>query len=190
MNKLAAGHHALGIPCKKFSTTDHCSACLKGKQHRASFKPKLVNSNSKPLQMLHMDLFGPTNVQSVGKKSYCLVIIDDFTRFTWVYFLHFKSETSDLLKTFIVKVENQLESQVKIIRSDNGTEFKNANFDYFSAGNGIARQYGAPRTPQQNGVAERKNRTLIEAARSMLADAKIPITFWDEAIGTACFVQN
>ncbi|MGS7221164.1 integrase catalytic domain-containing protein, partial [Micrococcus luteus] len=76
---------------------------------------------SKPLQMLHMDLFGPTNVQSIGKKSYCFVIIDDFTRFSWVYFLHVKSETAELLKEFIIKVENQLDCKVKILRSDNGT---------------------------------------------------------------------
>ncbi|KAK1427855.1 hypothetical protein QVD17_16553 [Tagetes erecta] len=163
MNRLVTGNHAVGIPSKKFSTTDLCPACLKGKQHRMSFKSKQENSISKPLQMLHMDLFGPTNVQSIGKKSYCFVIIDDFTRFSWVYFLHAKSETAELLKEFIIKVENQLDCKVK---------------------------FSAPRTPQQNGVAERKNRTLIEAARSMLADAKIPITFWDEAIATACFVQN
>ncbi|KAK1415024.1 hypothetical protein QVD17_30793 [Tagetes erecta] len=190
MNRLVTGNHAVGIPSKKFSTTDLCPACLKGKQHRMSFKSKLENSISKPLQMLHMDLFGPTNVQSIGRKSYCLVIIDDFTRFSWVYFLHAKSETAELLKEFIIKIENQLECKVKTLRSDNGTEFKNANVDLFCAEKGIARQYSAPRTPQQNGVAERKNRTLIEAARSMLADAKIPITFWDEAIATACFVQN
>jgi len=80
MNKLVSGNHAVGIPSKKFSTSDHCSACLKGKQHRASYKSKLMNSISKPLHMLHMDLFGPTNIQSIGKKSYCLVIIDDYYR--------------------------------------------------------------------------------------------------------------
>jgi len=119
-----------------------------------------------------------------------MTIIDDYTRFSWVYFLHSKSETAELLKAFIIKVENQLELKVKILRSDNGTEFKNSNVDSFCAEKGIARQFSAPRTPQQNGVAERKNRTLIEAARSMIADAKIPITFLDEAIATACFVQN
>ncbi|KAK1429889.1 hypothetical protein QVD17_12206 [Tagetes erecta] len=190
MNRLVTGNHAVGIPSKKFSTTDLCPACLTGKQHRMSFKSKPENSISKPLQMLQMDLFGPTNVQSIEKKSYCFVIIDDFTRFSWVYFLHVKSETAELLKEFIIKVENQLDCKVKILRSDNGTEFKNANVDLFCAEKGIARQFSAPRTPQQNGVAERKNRTLIEAARSMLADAKIPITFWDEAIATACFVKN
>ncbi|KAK1429792.1 hypothetical protein QVD17_12023 [Tagetes erecta] len=190
MNRLVTGNHAMGIPSEKFSTTDLCPACLKGKQHRMSFKSKPENSISKPLHMLHMDLFGPTNVQSIGKKSYCFVFIDDFTRFSWVYFLHVKSETAELLKEFIIKVENQLDCKVKILRSDNGTEFKNSNVDLFCAEKGIARQFSAPRTPQQNGVAERKNRTPIEAARSMLADAKIPITFWDEAIATACFVQN
>ena len=94
-----------------------------------------------------MDLFGHTNVQSVGKKSYCLVIVDDFTRFSWVYFLHTKSETYALLTEYIIKIENQFDLKVKMIRSDNGTEFKNANVDSFCTEKGIARQFSAPRTP-------------------------------------------
>ena len=137
-----------------------------------------------------MDLFGPTNVMSIGKKSYCLVSVDDFTRFTWVYFLRTKDETSDPLKSFITRIENQANLKVKVIRSDNGTEFKNHDLNSFCETKGIERQYSAPRTPQQNGVAERRNRTLIEAARTMLADSKLPIVFWAEAVNTACYVQN
>ncbi|KAI3678519.1 hypothetical protein L6452_37815 [Arctium lappa] len=137
-----------------------------------------------------MDLFGPTNVISIGKKSYCLVIVDDYSRFTWVYFLRTKDETSGLIKSFILRIENQTNQKVKVIRSDNGTEFKNLDLNTFCEEKGIERQYCAPRTPQQNGVAERRNRTLIEAARSLLADSKLPITFWAEAVNTACYVQN
>ncbi|KAJ9565365.1 hypothetical protein OSB04_001331 [Centaurea solstitialis] len=125
-----------------------------------------------------------------GKKSYCLVIIDDFSRFTWVFFLRTKDETSGLIKPFVKRVENQVNLRVKVIRSDNGTEFKNADLNSFCEEEGIERQFSAPRTPQQNGVAERRNRTLIEAARTMLADSKLPITFWAEAVNTACYVQN
>ncbi|KAJ9555801.1 hypothetical protein OSB04_010415 [Centaurea solstitialis] len=190
MNLLVKNNLVRGLPAKEFSSDDHCVACLKGKQHKNSHKSKEVNTISSPLQLLHMDLFGPTNVMSIGKKSYCLVIVDDYSRFTWVYSLRTKDETSGLIKPFVTRVENKTNLRVKVIRSDNGTEFKNADLNSFCEEKGIERQYSAPRTPQQNGVAERRNRTLIEAARTMLADSKLPITFWAEAVNTACYVQN
>ncbi|KAI3734576.1 hypothetical protein L6452_14047 [Arctium lappa] len=190
MNKLVKNNLVRGLPSKVFSCDDHCVACLKGKQHKTSHKTKEINSISSCLQLLHMDLFGPTNVMSIGKKSYCLVIVDDYSRFTWVYFLRTKDETSGVIKSFILRIENQTNQKVKVIRSDNGTEFKNFDLNTFCEEKGIERQYSAPRTPQQNGVAERRNRTLIEAARSLLVDSKLPITFWAEAVNTACYVQN
>ncbi|KAJ9541604.1 hypothetical protein OSB04_028110 [Centaurea solstitialis] len=190
MNLLVKNQLVRGLPPKEFTLDDHCVACLKGKQHKASHKSKKINTISAPLQLWHMDLFGPTNVMSIGKKSYCLVIIDDYSRFTWVFFLRTKDETSGLIKPFVKRVENQVNLRVKVIRSDNGTEFKNADLNSFCEEKGIERQFSAPRTPQQNGVAERRNRTLIEAARTMLADSKLPITFWAEAVNTACYVQN
>ncbi|GJU34378.1 putative ribonuclease H-like domain-containing protein [Tanacetum coccineum] len=123
-------------------------------------------------------------------KKYCLVVTDDYSRFSWVFFLKSKDETSEILKNFIKEVENLVDKKVKIIRSDNGTEFKNKVMDDFCREKGIKREYSVARTPQQNGVAERKNRTLIEAARTMLADSKLPTTFWAEAVSTACYVQN
>ncbi|GKA78890.1 putative ribonuclease H-like domain-containing protein [Tanacetum coccineum] len=140
--------------------------------------------------MLHMDLFGPTNVKSLMKKSYCLVVTDDFSRFSWVFFLATKDETSGILKTFITEIENQLDHKVKVIRCDNGTEFKNSVMNQFCEMKGIKREFSVARTPQQNGVAERRNRTLIEAARTMLVDSKLPTTFWAEAVNTACYVLN
>ncbi|KAI3707271.1 hypothetical protein L6452_25630 [Arctium lappa] len=190
MNKLVKNNLVRGLPSKVFSCDDHCVACLKGKQHKTSHKTKEINSISSCLQLLHMDLFGPTNVMSIGKKSYCLVIVDDYSRFTWVYFLRTKDETSGLIKSFILRIENQTNQKVKVIRSDNGTEFKNLDLNTFCEEKCIERQYSVPRTPQQNGVAERRNRTLIEAARSLLDDSKLSITFWAEAVNTACYVQN
>ncbi|GJW59111.1 putative ribonuclease H-like domain-containing protein [Tanacetum coccineum] len=133
----------------------------KGKQHKASCKAKSVSSISHSLQLLHMDLFGPTS-----------------------------DETTEILKDFIRQIENQLNQKVKTIRCDNGTEFKNRDFIEFCESKGIKREYSNARTPQQNGVAERKNRTLIEAARTMLADSFLPNTFWAEAVSTACYVLN
>ncbi|GJY66980.1 ribonuclease H-like domain-containing protein [Tanacetum coccineum] len=162
----------------------------KGKQHRASCMTKTISSISQPLQMLHMDLFGLTFVKSLMKKMYCLVVIDDFSRFSWVFFLATKDETSEILKTFITGIENLIDLRVKVIRCDNGTEFKNRVMNQFCEMKGIKREFSVARTPQQNGVAERKNRTLIEAARTMLADSKLPTTFWAEAVNTTCYVQN
>ncbi|GJZ81219.1 putative ribonuclease H-like domain-containing protein [Tanacetum coccineum] len=190
MNKLVRGNLVRGLPSKIFKNDHSCVACQKGKQHKASCKAKLVNSISKPLHMLHMDLFGPINVKSLMKKSYCLVVTDDFSRFSWVFFLATKDETSGILKTFITKIENQLDYKVKVIRSDNGTEFKNSVMNQFCEMKGIKREFSIARTPQQNGVAERRNRTLIEAARTMLVDSKLPTTFWAEAVNTACYVLN
>ncbi|GJT67419.1 putative ribonuclease H-like domain-containing protein [Tanacetum coccineum] len=142
MNKLVKGNLVRGLPSKIFENDHSCVACQKGKQHKASYKAKLMNSISKPLHMLHMDLFGPTNVKSLMKKC------------------------------------------------DNGTEFKNSVMNQFCEMKGIKREFSVARTPQQNGVAERKNRTLIEAARTMLVDSKLPTTFWAETVNTAFYVLN
>nr|GEV48396.1 hypothetical protein [Tanacetum cinerariifolium] len=129
--------------------------------HKASCMTKLVNSVTKPLYTLYMDLFGPTS-----------------------------DETSGILRNFITEIENLKELKVKIIRCDNRGEFRNKEMNDFCSKKGIKREFSNARTPQQNGVAERRNRTLIEAARTMLADAKLPVTFWAEAVNTACYVQN
>ncbi|GJZ56609.1 putative ribonuclease H-like domain-containing protein [Tanacetum coccineum] len=167
MNNLSKGNLVRGLPSKLFENDQTCVACQKKKQHRASCKSKTENSISLPLHLLHMDLFGPTFVKSLMKKMYCLVVIDDYSRFTWVFFLATKDETSGILKSFITGIENLVDHK-----------------------KGILRQFSIARTPQQNGVAERRNRTLIEAARTMLADSKLPTTFWAEAVNTACYVQN
>ncbi|GJZ18141.1 putative ribonuclease H-like domain-containing protein [Tanacetum coccineum] len=161
MNKLVRRNLVRGLPLNLFENNHTCVACQKGKQHKASCKTKLVSSISQPLQMLHMELFGPTS-----------------------------DETSGILKTFITGIENQTNHKFKIIRCDNGTEFKNNDMNQFCRIKGIKKEFSVARTPQQNGVVKRKNRTLIEAARTMLSDSLLPTTFWAEAISTACYVQN
>ncbi|GJV14233.1 putative ribonuclease H-like domain-containing protein [Tanacetum coccineum] len=191
MNKLVKDNLVRGLPPKLFKNDHTCVACCKGKQHKATYKAiTAVSSISEPLKLLHMDLFGPTSIRSIDHKYYCLVITDDYSRFCWVFFLETKDETYPILKDFISLVENQLNKKVKAIRCDNGTEFKNANLIELCGEKGIKRDYSNARTPQQNGVAERKNRTLIEAARTMLADSKLPTMFWTEAVRTACYVLN
>nr|GFA14125.1 putative ribonuclease H-like domain-containing protein [Tanacetum cinerariifolium] len=168
--------------CKKSFFSLNCT--------KASCKSKAVSSVDQPLFRIHMDLFGPTFVKSLSKKSYCLVITDDYSRFSWVFSLASTDETPPVLKTFIIGLENLLSLKVKIIRCDNGSEFKNSDLNQFCGLKGIKREFSVPRTPQQNGIAERKNRTLIEAARTLLADSLLPIPFWAEAVNTACYIQN
>ncbi|GJR94390.1 putative ribonuclease H-like domain-containing protein [Tanacetum coccineum] len=177
LKKLVKGNLVRGLPSKIFRKDHTCVACQKGKQHKVSCKAKSVSSISQPLQLLHMDLFGTTSVRSINHKTYCLVIIDDFSRFSWVFFLRTKDETSAILKDFIRQIENQLNNKVKTIRCDNGTEFKNRDIIELCRSKGIKREYSNARTLQQNGVAEWKNMTLIEAARTMLADSFLPNIF-------------
>ncbi|GJV39291.1 putative ribonuclease H-like domain-containing protein [Tanacetum coccineum] len=190
MNKLVKGNLVRGLPLKIFDNDHTCVACQKGKQHKASCKAKLMSSISQPLQMLHMDLFGPTSVRSINYKTYCLVVTDDFSRFSWVFFLASKDETNGILKRFITEIENQLNHKVKVIRCDIGKELKNREMNEFCGLKRIKREFSVARTPQQNEVAERKHMTLIEAARTMLADSLLLTVFWAEVVNTACYVLN
>nr|GEU77422.1 ribonuclease H-like domain-containing protein [Tanacetum cinerariifolium] len=157
-----------GLPLKLFTNEHNCVACNKEKQHKASYKAIFaMRTIFEPLQLLHMDLFGPTSIRSIDHKYYSLVVTDDFSRFSWAFFLGTKDETFYILKDFIALIENQLNKKVKAIRCDNGTEFQNAKLIALYKEKGIKRDYSNARTPQQNRVAERKNRTLIEAARSI-----------------------
>nr|GEV16071.1 putative ribonuclease H-like domain-containing protein [Tanacetum cinerariifolium] len=182
----------LKVPRKQnLYTINLNNLCPRGKQHKASYKAiNVVSSISDPLQLLHMDLFGPTSIRSIDHKYYCLVITDDYIRFCWVFFLEHKDETYPILKDFINLIGNQLNKKVKAMRCNNGTEFKNVYVIELCGSKGIKREYSNARTPQQNMVAERKNKTLIEAARTMLADSKLPTMFWTEAVRTACYVLN
>ncbi|GKB58932.1 putative ribonuclease H-like domain-containing protein, partial [Tanacetum coccineum] len=147
INKLVKGNLVRGLPSKRFENDQNRVACQKGKQHRASCKSKIENSISLPLYFLHMDLFGPTFIKSLVKKMYCLVVIADFSRFTWVFFLATKDETSGILKSFIFGIENLVDHKVKVIGCDNETEFKNKEMNQFCEMKGILRQYSVVRTP-------------------------------------------
>src|SRR3954466_1994855 len=147
-------------------------------------------TTTRPLELLHMDLFGPPKYSSFGGNMYGLVIVDDFSRYTWVHFLLYKSETPAILKRFAQRVLNNYNLKIKHIRSDNSTEFKNFGVEEFLDDSGITHEFSAPYTPQQNGVVERKNRTLIEMARTMLAEYNTPLKWWAETINTACHIVN
>ncbi|GKC22555.1 retrovirus-related pol polyprotein from transposon TNT 1-94, partial [Tanacetum coccineum] len=137
-----------------------------------------------------MDLCGPMRVESVNGKKYVLVIVDDYSRYTWTHFLRSKDETPTVLIDFLTLVQRGLHAQVRTVRTDKGMEFLNKSLHAYFAKEGIRHETSIARTPEQNGVVERRNCTLVEAARTMLSAAKVPLYFWAEAIATTCFTQN
>ncbi|GJS44561.1 putative ribonuclease H-like domain-containing protein [Tanacetum coccineum] len=154
---------------------DHFAAITGyGKSKKASLPPKLAPSIKSKLELLYMDLCGPMRVASINGKKYILVIVDDYSRYTWVYFLRTKDEALNMIIDFINQVQRNLKAQIRMIRTHNGTEFKNEKLRAFYAKLGIVHQTSIARTPQQNGVLERRNRTLVEAARIMLVFSKAP----------------
>ncbi|GJQ94293.1 retrovirus-related pol polyprotein from transposon TNT 1-94 [Tanacetum coccineum] len=137
-----------------------------------------------------MDLCGPMRVESINGKKYVLVIVDDYSRYTWTHFLRSKDETPGVLIDFLTLVQRGLHAQVTTVRTDKGTEFLNKNLHAYFAKEGIRHEMSIARTPEQNGVVKRRNCTLVEAARTMLSAVKVPLFFWAEAIATTCFTQN
>ncbi|GKB17066.1 retrovirus-related pol polyprotein from transposon TNT 1-94 [Tanacetum coccineum] len=190
LNDLARKDLVRGLPRLKFEKDHLCSACQLGKSRKATHKPKTINTITEVLHTLHMDLCGPLRVQSINGKKYILVIVDDYSRFTWVKFLRSKDETPVFVINLLKQLQVGLNKTVWFVRTDNGTEFVNKNLTDFYESVGITHEKTVPRTPQQNGVVERRNRTLVEAARTMLIFSKAPLFLWAEAVATACYTQN
>src|SRR3954470_7105009 len=165
---LAKKKHIIGLTEVKFEKDRLCSACEAGKITKKHHSAKTIMTTTRPLELLHMDLFGPQNYASLGGNKYGLVIVDDFSRYTWVFFLDDKSKVVDIFKTFANRAQTEYEVSLKHIRSDNGTEFKNTNIEDFLDAYGFTHEFSVVYTPQKNGVVERKNRTFIEMARTML----------------------
>nr|GEW26698.1 hypothetical protein [Tanacetum cinerariifolium] len=157
---------------------------------RSSFKSKVVPSSKGRLNLLHMDLCGPMQVASINGKKYILMIVDDCSRYTWTFFLRSKDETPKVLKDFLTMIQRNLQALVITIRTDRGTEFLNKTLNAFFKKEGIEHQTSIAQTPEQNGVVERQNHTLVEAVRTMLLASQLPLFFWAEAIATACYTQN
>ncbi|KAK1606347.1 hypothetical protein QYE76_030020 [Lolium multiflorum] len=191
LQSLHKGNHIVGLMENvSFAKDRVCRACVEGKMHDSPHPSKTIISSKRILELLHVDLFGPVTHASLGAKKHCLVIVDDYSRYTWVYFLKTKDETQQIFIDFATKVQRQHNLLIMAIRSDNGSEFKNYTLNDFLSDEGIRHQYSAAYTPQQNGVAERKNRTLMDMARSMMAEYKSRYNFWAEAISTACHSSN
>ncbi|KAK1429347.1 hypothetical protein QVD17_11555 [Tagetes erecta] len=177
------------LPLKNYECTEPCEICHQAKQTRTSFK--LSNHKSNQLgDLMHMDLWGPFKVTSREGYKYFLTIVDDFSRAVWVYLLKSKDEVINRVTVFFKLVETQFNQKIKIVRSDNGTEFVNKQMNHFFEQNGVIHQTTCAYTPQQNGIVERKHRHLLNNARSLMFQGNIPLYMWTECILTATYLIN
>ena len=190
LKKLKEDNLVRDFDMGKNSKLEFCEGCVYGKQHRDKFPKDGGTRATRILELVHSDVNGPMKTPTHGGAKYFVLFIDDFTRKTFVYFLTQKSQVLEKFKEFKAFVENETGCQIQTLRSDNGGEYTSKAFNDFCREHGIQRQFSTPYTPQQNGVAERKNRTLVESARCMLQHAGLSNVFWAEAINTAVYVLN
>lgn len=172
---------------KKFEK--NCIACLKGKQCRLPFNHEGTRATA-PLELIHSDICGPMPTESIGRMRYYVSFVDDYSHLSKTYAIRLKSEAFEKFKIYKSWAENQTGYKIKKFRTDGGMEFCHSDFEIFLRDCGIVHQKTAPHSAQQNGVAERFNRTIVEKIRSMLCDAKLPKQFWAEALATAVFIVN
>ncbi|GJR16099.1 retrovirus-related pol polyprotein from transposon TNT 1-94 [Tanacetum coccineum] len=184
------GSNLSSVPSSSKSLADFSTHPIHLKQKRSSFKTKVVPNSKGRLNLLHMDLCGPMRVESINVKKYILVIVDDYSRYTWTLFLRSKDETPKVLKDFLKMIQRNLQAQVITIQTNRGIEFLNKTLHAYFKEEGIGHQTSTPRTPEQNGVVKRRNRTLVEAVRTLLSASKLPLFFWAEVIAAACYIQN
>ena len=190
INKLAQGNLVTGMKYTKGETNQECEACARAKMHRIPFPKQSLKKTTEPLELIHSDVCGPMNTDSIGGSKYILTFTDDYSRYVTVYFLKNKSEVYEKFQEYVNMMENFTGLKVKTLRTDNGGEYVSNDFSKYCASKGIVHQYSNPYTPEQNGVSERLNRTLLESAKSMIFHANMPINFWAEAVNTAVHLHN
>ncbi|WVZ97460.1 LOW QUALITY PROTEIN: hypothetical protein U9M48_042997 [Paspalum notatum var. saurae] len=179
-----------GLPKLRAEKDLVCHPYRHGKMVAASHIPVSQVMASYPGELLHMDTVGPARVVSVSGKWYVLVVVDDFSRFSWVFFMEFKDEVFGFVRDLVLRLRNESHKAMRAIRSDNGGEFRNSRFENFCRDQCLEHQFSSPDTPPQNGVVERKNRTLVEMTQTMLDEHRTPRRFWAEAVNTACYIAN
>jgi hypothetical protein len=166
-----------------------CEGCVIGKQHRDSF-PFHQFREAEPLALVHADICGPMQTLSLAENKYFLLFVDDFSRMSWVYFLSEKSQAFSFFQKFKALVEKQSGYYLKVLRTDRGGEFTSDEFKEFCNLHGIKKELTTAYTPQQNGVAERKNRTIVEMARCMLKEKSLSNMYWADAVHTTAYILN
>ena len=176
--------------CKEEWSSMVCKGCIEGKSSRQPFPKDGATRATKPLELVHSDVCGPMKTTSIGGARYFVTFIDDFSRKMWVYMLRCKSEVFGHFETWKALVEAQSDCKVKVLRSDNGGEYVSKAFEEYLKAHGIEHHTSAPYTPQQNGVAERANRTIVEMARAMIYGQGLKLELWGEAVSTAVYTRN
>ena len=174
----------------KLSQLLFCEGCVEGKMKRKPFQPVGEIRSTRLLERVHSDVCGPLSVESIGRKKYFVTLMHDYSRCCRVYFMRQKNEVFEKFKEFEALVTNDIGSTIGVLRSDNGGEYITGEFESYLKLKGIHHELTVPHTPEQNGVAERMNRTLMESARSMLAHAGLPHCYWAEAVSTAAYLKN
>lgn len=177
----------IGLPLLKSNLT-FCEGCIYGKHSKSHVATEPATRAIQVLALIHTDLCGPMSITSLGGALYFLLFIDDYSCYTHIYFLKQKSETFSYFQSYKTLVEKQTSKQILILRSNNGGEFISKNFNTFCKDHGIQRHFTNPYTPSQNGISKRKNRTLVEVARSMLQISSLSCSFWAEVTATACYL--
>lgn len=190
LNQLKAGDLVKGFNVQDCGLRQVCESCLEGKLPRRPFPHVSSSRASRVLDLIHTDVCGPMSNVTPGGSRYLMTLIDDFSRYTVVFLLQKKSDVASCIKRFVAHVKTRFGRAPCVIRSDGGGEYVNNELRAFYEEEGIQAQYTTAYSPQQNGVAERKNRTLQEMATCMLLDANLPKKYWGEAIMTAAYVQN
>ena len=167
-----------------------CEPCDEGKHHHSKFPTACGKRGKEILDLVHSDVYGKMSTGSLSGCEYFLTITDDKTRYTWIYVLKHKDEVFARFLEWKALVENSTGRKLKALRTDNGGEYISKEFETYLKQNGIRHERTVPKTREQNGVAERMNRTIVETARCMLAEAKLPRKFWAEAVSTAVYLRN
>ena len=189
------GHHSLSKLQKLVSSLSkvsnlHCQSCQLGKHNRSQFHNRVNKQVSFPFALVHSDVWGPSRTVSTFESKYFVIFIDDFSRCTWLFLMKNRSELFSIFEQFYREIRTQFGLSIRTLRSDNAREYLSQQFQTFMSSNGILHQTSCPHTPQQNGIAERKNRHLVETTRTLLLHGNVPLRFWGDAVLTACYLIN
>ena len=189
LEKLANGKLVHGFDSDVSQDIDFCEPCVTGKHHRSQF-PTSISRSNELLGLVHSDACGKMNALSLSGAEYFVTFIDDKTRYVWMYVLKRKDQVFDCFVQWKAEVEKSTGAKLKVLRTDNGGEFTSTEFEQSLKSEGVRHELTVPKTPEQNGVAERMNRTLVETVQSMLADSQLAQKFWAEALSTAMYLRN
>jgi hypothetical protein len=182
--------HIKGVDISTTDNLEFCEGCVEGKMSRKPFKPVGEIKTTRKLQLVHSDVCGPMSVQSFGGSRYFVTFVDDYTRCVKVYFMKHKSQVLEKFKEFEAAATNEAGCKIGTLRTDNGGEYMSSEFEKYLKEKGIKHETSVAHSPQQNGVAERMNRTLMESAKAMLYHAKLGKGFWAEAVNSAAYIRN